>query len=107
MEIKSLSLVQEMGEKKRPTFYILRYSRKAQDIKINGKEIFKKAPMNFFLMHQANQQPVNACNLLSTLETQSTFPFQAIYIISIRDRNVILVPQIARKTNAKKINYSI
>lgn len=35
--MKSLSFMQEMKKKKkRPTFYIVRYSRKDQDIKKNG-----------------------------------------------------------------------
>ena len=50
---------------------------------------------------------LNVCNLLSTLEIQSSFPFGVIYIISIRNRNVIPTSQIERETNAKKINYSL
>lgn len=105
MEMKFLFYVWEI-EKKNLLFTLLDTWERSGN-KDKWKGTLKKNTNDIFLICQTNQLQFNTRNLLNTWEKYSTFPIRVIYIISIRDRSVIPVSQIERKTNAKKIDSSL
>lgn len=96
-----------VGDWKKNLLFTLLDTWERSGNKDKWKGTLKKNTNDIFLICYTNQLQFNTRNLLNTWEKYSTFPIWVIYIISIRDRSVIPVSQIERKTNAKKIDSSL